>query len=264
LGFRSGFINQVAQLRPLAAAHTPNVTEAELTLLPHAARSYIVRVGSLGRPRLWSFLVHRVGHLKRGERYGWERCEAWQYSMNVGVARIMHVKLWARGLVPVVQRSVYESGRGSTLTRMLDRFHPEAGSGFLYDAGELAMYLNDAILFAPSMLLVPEASWRQSDEMSFEVTFQDGRNRASTRVLLDGRGVLRSVRTLALPSEPLHSSGLRLGGGMTVAVDSWVPSSDRLVPSVGKVIWSLGNGDFCHAQFRTVLKDSKFNAHPLG
>ena len=49
-------------------------------------------------------------------------------------------------------------------------------------------FLNDAVIFAPSMLLRLPVSWSRAGDRSFDVTLADGGHRVAARVFLDERG----------------------------------------------------------------------------
>ena len=61
-------------------------------------------------------------------------------------------------------------------------------SGPENDASELVTYLNDAVFFAPSMLLALPVSWAPAGDASFDVTLEDCGHRVTARVFTDERG----------------------------------------------------------------------------
>ncbi len=116
------------------------------------------------------------------------KCEAWQYNTRLALARIFYMQLRFFGLVPVLGRDTYVDGRGRMLIRLLDLVTVGDGTGEAYDIGELVTYLNDGIMIAPTMLLVPEVQWSEVDERSFELSIADhGRT-------VQGAGVRRRAR----------------------------------------------------------------------
>src|SRR6188768_4190973 len=71
------------------------VTESDLEPLPEAARRYLRFMAVVGRPRDWSFRLGFTGRFRRSRGGAWMRCEAWQYSTRVGLARIFHIRIRA-------------------------------------------------------------------------------------------------------------------------------------------------------------------------
>ncbi|MCE3277806.1 MAG: hypothetical protein K0R13_3661 [Propionibacteriaceae bacterium] len=56
------------------------------------------------------------------------------------------------------------------------------------DLGELTTYVNDALMLAPSMLLIPALTWRAVDDDSFDISMSDGTITATSRVYVDEQG----------------------------------------------------------------------------
>ncbi len=104
-----------------------------------------------------------------------------------------------RNGLPVLGRDTYADGRGRMLIRLLDLITVGDGTGEAFDIGELVTYLNDGIMMAPSMLLVPEVRWSEVDAGSFDVALTDhGRTVKGARVRRPTRraGQLRDDRPL--------------------------------------------------------------------
>lgn len=64
-------------------------------------------------------------------------------------------------------------GRGRMHGRLLGLVTVADGSGPEYDASELVTLLNDAVIFAPSMLLRLPVSWSAASDRSFDVALAD-------------------------------------------------------------------------------------------
>ena len=143
----------VATLGVSASPPAPPVTEADLAALPEAAVRYLNFMGVAGRPPDSSFLAHVTGRFRLRPQLPWMRCEAWQYNSSPRVARLFHMRITAAGVLPMTGRDAYLRGRGrmhgklAGLVTVADAAGPEA------DLSELVTYLNDAVFFAPSMLL---------------------------------------------------------------------------------------------------------------
>ena len=116
-------------------------------------------MGVVGRLRDWSFRLGFRGRFRIKPQQPWMPCEAWQYNSRLALARIFHIRIRMGGTIPIIARDTYINGHGRMLVKLLDLFTIADGAGEEYDIGELATYLNDAVLVAPSMLLVPEVAW---------------------------------------------------------------------------------------------------------
>ena len=114
-------------------------------------------MGVAGRPRDWSFYARFVGRFRRTPGDRWLPAEAWQYNSARPVARVFVLRVRIAHLVPMVGRDTYLGGRGRMVGTLLG-LRVVDGSGDDFDLGELMTYLNDAVLLAPTTLLVPAVS----------------------------------------------------------------------------------------------------------
>lgn len=122
-------------------------------------------------------------------------------------------------LLPLLGRDTYDHGHGHMVGTLFDRFTVVDGHGDEFDIGELATYLDDAILFAPSMLLGTATSWRAVDDTSFEVGLTDAGRTVTGRVRLDG-----AARPTTSAPPPVRRPGRRPRG---VRVDVRQHQEDR-------------------------------------
>ncbi len=186
---RAKFLREVAALGlPAGPANDRPVTEAELDPLPATAQRYLRYMGVVGRPRDWSFRLSFSGRFRLRLSGPWAPFVSWQYNTRLELARIFHMRLRAWRVVPLLGRDTYVRGHGRMLGKVLDLVTVVDAAGPEFDVGELITYLNDAILFAPSMLLGPETAWSEVDEHSFDVSLADHGTTVTARVFVDGFG----------------------------------------------------------------------------
>lgn len=135
------------------------------------------------------------------------------------------------------------------------------GHGREFDVGELATWLNDAILVAPSMLLGPATTWADVDDSSFAVTVTDAGLTVAAQVTVDERGAPSDFRTTdryaALPGGPVRAP-------WTTPVAGWSLSGERPLPTGGSAVWHLPEGPFVYAEGRFVPESIEYNVAPGG
>ena len=133
------------------------------------------------------------------------------------------------------------------------------GQGPEFDVGELATYLNDAILVAPSMLLGAGTSWSEVDHRCFDVTLADAGLRVTARVSLDEHGAPLDFSTTdryaALPGGPVRAR-------WTTPIMRWELVGDRPLPTSGAAVWHLPEGPFTYAEGRFVPGSVEYNVAP--
>jgi hypothetical protein len=248
---RAKFLREVDAAGLPRAPHEPVfVTERDLAGLPNAALRYLGFMGVSLRPRTWSFRLHSVGKFRLAPERPWMACEAWQYNSALSVARIFHMRLRFGGVVPMLVRDTYVRGRGRMRGRVWDAYSIVDESNEKIDTGELVTYLNDAILFAPAMLLGPMATFGEVDERAFDVTLRDSGRAVSARVFVDERGAVTDFSTVdrfgADPTQPNEMIRAR----WSTPIGGWKMVSGRPVPTGGTAIWHFPSGDFAYADFR--------------
>jgi hypothetical protein len=236
-----------------------SVREAELAGLPDAARRYLRLAGVVGRPADWSFQLHSRGRFRFRQGWPWMPCEAWQYNSRPGVARVFHMRIDAAGLLPMLGRDSYLSGRGRMHGRLLGLVTVADGSGPEYDASELVTFLNDAVIFAPSMLLRLPVSWSAASDRSFDVTLADRGHRVTARVFLDETGAVRDFST---DDRYADTPGGLARARWSTPVQDWREAEGRRLPSSGSAIWHLPDGPLTYAEFTFSPGDISCNVAP--
>lgn len=243
------------------------VTASAIAHLPPPARRYLELRGVVGRPRVWSFQVAFSGRFRLGPDRPWLPCEAWQYNVAHRPARVYVMRLRIAGAVPMHGVDTYVNRLGSMRGRLLGVPVVNA-SGPEMDVGELATYLDDALLLAPSMLLVPEVTWDALDERSFRVTLRDGELAVSAFVEVDELG--RLVEVLTSDRWAALQGGMRRAPWRT-PVDGWVGVDGTLFPGRCRAVWDLEDGPYPYAEgtfhpstFRTNLLPSEAGTLALG
>ncbi len=257
---RSKFLREVtAAGLPQAPATNPPVTDADLARLPATVQRYLRSMGVVGRPRDWSLRLSFTGRFRMKLDGRWAQITSWQYNTRLDTARIFHMRLRIGGLLPVLGRDSYLHGRGRMLGKALDLLTVVDGSGSEYDVSELVTYLNDAILFAPSMILGPETAWTDVDEHSFDVSLTDRGTTVSARVFVDPHGAPTDFSTT--DRFAADRSGVLVRYRWTTPVEMG-EIAGRPVCRRGQAIWHLPEGPKPYAEFSVVPGSLAFNVPP--
>ena len=252
--------------RPGAADAAPVVrtlvSERDLAPLPEPARRYLRAMGVVGRARDTSFHLAWKGRFRPRVGSPWLRCDAWQCNTCEPVTRGFRMRLWAGGVVPVHGRDSYADGHGRMLIRTLGLFTIADATGHELDMGELVTWLDDAILFAPSMLLAPNVKWLEADGHSFDLDFEDHGLRVHGRVRVDARGLpLYFVTHDRWCANPVDRGRL-IRAQWRTPVDEWTEVDGRTVPVRVRAIWHLPQGEFTYADVRVVPENLAWNEPP--
>jgi hypothetical protein len=238
------------------------IASSALSSLPEPAQRYLQFMGVVGRARNWSFRLGFTGLFRTAPRQPWLKCEAWQYSNSLALARIFHIRIRFGGFLPMIGRDTYVNGRGRMLIRLMDLFTVEDGTGREYDIGELVTYLNDAVLIAPSMLLVPEISWAPVDSSSFDISLSHCGRTVSARITVDENGAPVDFSTTDRfcynPRRPKELIRAR----WSTPIAGWEVAEGRPRATGAQAVWHLEEGPFVYADFRLVPGSLAFNVRP--
>lgn len=263
---RSHFAAEVATagLEAQPPQQGPVVSDADLQPLPAAAQRYMRYMGAVGRPRDWSFVLQSRGRFRlKPEDSAWFDVETWQYNTRLDVARLFRMEGRMGGLLPVVARDTYVSGKGHMVGKLFDLVTVADGQGPELDTGELVTYLNDAVLFAPSFLLIPEVAWSDVDPDSFEVSLRDRGRTVTGRVVIDQNGAVRDFvttdRFLEDPHDPKHPL---IRAEWHTPVEGWQHVAGRAIPLKGKGVWQLKQGPYTYAELSFEPSSLDFNRAP--
>lgn len=264
---RKKFMRELAALGlpggPPRETPTAPVTEADLAPLPGPAQRYLRFMGVVDRPRDSSFRVGFTGRFRTARDARWMRCEAWQYDSRMPVARIFHIRLRMGGLVPVLGRDTYVDGHGRMLIRVLDAITVGDGHGEEFDVGELVTYLNDGIMIAPSMLLVPDVEWSPVDASTFDVALTDRGHTVAARVSVDERGAPVDFSTTDRFAADPHDAAKLVRARWTTPMEGWHDvGGGRRLWKRGQAVWHLPEGEFAYADFTPIAGSLVFNVKP--
>ncbi|MBN1608965.1 MAG: hypothetical protein JW940_20225 [Polyangiaceae bacterium] len=261
--FRDRFLEEISTLGlPTQPGALPAVTETDISPLPEPAQRYLRFMGVVGRPRDWSFRLGFTGRFQVNRGAPWRPCEVWQFDTSPVVSRTFFMKMRFGGL-PVIGRDSYRDGHGHMLGKLLDLFTVIDGSGTEYDISELVTYLDDLVLMAPSMLLVPAVSFSAVEERSFDVALTDHGQTVRGRVFLDEQAAPVSFETAdRFCEDPAHPKQL-LRARWSTPTAGFERIDGRLLPRRAQAMWHLPDGDQPYADFSVVPGSVAFNV-PAG
>ena len=236
------------------------VTERDLEGLPRAAKRYMLFMRVLGRPRDTSFRAHWEGRFRLGPHKEWAPCEIWQLNRSIDVARIFHMRMNIAGVLPTYVRDLYVHGGGRMAGKILDLFDIADDASEKVTIGELVTYVNDALMFAPSMLLGPSTTWATVDDGAFDVTLTDWGHAVTARVFVDADGAMFNFSTTGrFGEDPAdHAAGL-VRTEWTTPVDGWKSIADRMRPKSARAVWHYPSGDFCYVEVSSEGMELDYN-----
>jgi hypothetical protein len=247
---RAKLIAEVAEARlPNGPGSRERVSDNEIAVLPEPARRFMRFMGVPGHPRIWSFRARWTGAFRRTPSEAWMPCEAWQYNTRLEVARVFHMRLRLHGVLPILVRDTYIRGGGRMRGRLFDAVSVVDQADDKIATGELVTYLNDAILFAPSMLLGAETTWTDVDDRSFDVALTDRGRTVKGRVFVDERGAVTDFSTTDRYGVDPARPGEMVRTRWSTPIRAWSTAAGRPLITHGEAVWHFQSGDFPYASF---------------
>jgi len=237
------------------------VTDDDLARLPEPVRRYLRFMRVPGRPRDASVRIRMHGRFRPGLRAAWRTLDSRQYNTGPPeTARVFHMRLPFFG-VPVLGRDTYLEGHGRMLIRPVDAFTVQDAHGEAFDLGELVTWVNDAVLFAPSMLLHPSVNWHADGEDAFRLVMVDHLHTVEARVEVDPSGAVTGFVT---PDRWFAPSGARdpVRTPWSTPVEGWRECGDRMLPTAVRAEWLLDDGPFTYAEATVSCGDVAWDVPP--
>ena len=224
------------------------MTDADVASLPEPAQRYLHFMGVPGRPRDRALTARFVGQFRIRPNQPWMPFHAWQFNTTDPVTRMIHMRIDVAGIIPMFGTDTYVHGKGRMHGKALGLITVADGAGREFDLGELVTYVNDAVMLAPSMLLTPRCEWTPVDADSFDLTFTDGENVVSARVVVDDVGRLVDFQTedrwYAATDPPTRTR-------WSTPVEGWTTAPDgRPIPRFGSAVWHFSDGDLAYVRGR--------------
>lgn len=247
---------------PTGAAGEALVTESDLAALPPAAQRYMRFMNVVGRARDWSFRCHFEGRFLFGGE--WVPCQCAQYNSRLVVARFFHMRLRVKGIVPTYVRDTYFRGQGHMLGKALDTFTVVDDASEEISIGECATYLNDAVLMAPSMLLVPAVSWAAAGDDAFDLALTDCGRTVRARVFVASDGAVTDFSTNDRFYAPPGSKEPPARAEWRTPVDGWQEHRGRKLPTSARAVWILPGGPLTYVELDLDPTAFEANVAPAG
>lgn len=226
-------------LPPLPDDASP-ITEAEVAALPPAARRYLRFMGVVGSARVRAFAMRARGRFLFDG--AWVPCECAQYNRRAPIARVFHMTLRVKSVVPVYVRDLYLAGHGRMSGRVLDLVSMVDDAREEVSVGECVTYLNDAVLMAPSMLLSPEVAWSHVDDGAFDLALTDAGRTVRARVFVDAAGAVTDFSTTDRYYVAAGDKGPPTRTEWRTPVDAWQAREGPCLPQTARAVWMLPGG----------------------
>ena len=185
---RSGLAGTMTNTRP------PDITEADLAVLPPLVRRYLRFAGVVGTPYVRGFRARMTGRIRGSPTAPWMPFRAEQYNFYDPPRRYFWMEATRAGL-PVDGLHAYDEADASMRIRLLSLVPVVDLRGPDMMRTETVTILNDMCILAPGRLLDPSIRWREIDARSVEAAYTNGPHTIRAVLLFDDSGALVDFRS---------------------------------------------------------------------
>ena len=187
--FRSRFEHDREALFARSPIEAPLVRDGDLASLPPLMRTYLTRMGVVGRPRVRNLRVTLSAQMRSSATASWMEATATQYEFFDSPARLFHMNASRMG-VPFDIYHRYVEGAATFQVRIAGLFSmvDERGVGITQD--ETVTLMNDVLVMAPAAVLDLPFSYDSLGERSLRATFRNAGFTVSAVLTFNGDGDL--------------------------------------------------------------------------
>lgn len=248
--FQSETRRIASELTALPRTPASVVTATDLAALPEPVRRWLTRSGIVGRPRARFVRLRQRGELRTAPDQTFMQARAEQYFRISDPAFVWSVSLRMFGVLPVLGRDSYVSGRGhmridaAGLWPIVDARGPEI------DQGTLLRFLGELVWF-PSAALEPYIRWEANDRDSARAFMTYGGMSVPAWFTFDAEGRPTRMEALRYMSD---GKDARITA-WEVTMNAWQRFEDVEVPTHGEVSWLLESGRFTYYRWEITRVD---------
>lgn len=187
--FRSRFARERDALLGSQRRPAPLVTDADLVALPPLMRTYLERVGAVGRPRIRNMRVEFDAQMRSSATAPWMEATATQYEFFDPPARLFYMNASRAGIpFDVFHRYVGHAATFQVRIASLIPMVNKSGPGITHD--ETVTLMNDVLVMAPAAVLDLPFTFETIDAHRLHATFRNGPFTVSAILLFDVAGDL--------------------------------------------------------------------------
>lgn len=218
------------------------VTADMLNHLPEPAQRYLNYTGVVGKPWIDTARVRYTGRFRLAADKPWLPIQAEQVYATNPPAFQWRARFKMFGLWIMHARDTYRHGHGHMFGKIAGLISVFDARGPEIDQGTRLRYLNEMTWF-PIALLSDYITWQAVDEQSFDVTFTDGSQSVTARLVVDALGRLTNFIT----QRYRESKGTYTLDRWETPMTEWGQLGGLNLPVCGQAVWKLPTGDLPYA-----------------
>jgi hypothetical protein len=169
-----------------------------------------------------------------------------QYNFFGSFSRLFLMKASVM-FIPFHALHIYSEKRATFLVRVANLFNVVDIKGEELTMAETVTLLNDMCLMAPGNLHDQRLSWKEIDNLSCQVTLDNGKYKVSAILYFNEKGEL--INFVSDDRSALQDDGSLRKARWSTPVRDYRDFGGRKIPTYGEAIWNYPEGDFTYGIF---------------
>ncbi len=236
--FERNAMEEVRTMMSLLRKGNRIISKHDIAQLPAPVQKWLTNSGTVGHMGISLMRLKQRGQLRMEPNGRWMDMTAEQYfnadhQAFIWLARIKY------GVTHIAGKDVYKEGHGHVQISIASMYDIADASGAETDQGSMLRYLAE-IQWFPSAALSPLIAWKELDSVSAMATITYNDKYASGIFRFDAAGRVKSFEALRYMNKDGHYSLEQ----WWVPVTGYTVFDGITVPSKGRAVWKLAEGDF--------------------
>lgn len=207
-----------------------SITVHDLEGLPLPLKTYLKKVGVVGKPKDGHVVFRQKGRIKTSTEKGWTNFRAIQYMTSSTPNFI-----WSAQAYPLFIRDKSIAGKGEVKVNLFGLKNIALADGANSDQSALSRCLGE-LMFYPVGFLSADIAWEAIDDKSVKAKVHTQGTQAEGIFYFNPNGLLSHFKTKRYKDESLEE--------FTGIAENYKTMSGLLIPTTMRAIWNLEEGDF--------------------
>lgn len=244
--FKRRIAGEVSRLlaQRIPRSETP-VTAADLDHMPEPVQRWLRWAGAVGTRCPETVHLKQHGRFRLGPDKPWMSFSAQEHYTIHPPGFVWPARFRIAPFVTIEGRDAYMDGHGSIDMRLCGVIPVARQRGPEMDQGALLRFLNEIVWF-PAAALEPYIAWDAIDASSARATITYGDVTAAAEFMFDDQGRPIDMRATRYRTV---GSGYALSDWST-PFSAYGEFAGIRVPTAGRGVWTLEDGDFCYVELR--------------
>lgn len=228
----------------------PLITESDLAHLPGPVRRYLIYVGAVGKPKVYSMKAVFEAEM-RSKDQDWFTLDVEQHNFFDQKERFFFLDAKVKGL-PTRGYHKYAGGDASMCIKLLGLLPVVSADGDMMFTAETVTFFNDMCFLAPATLIDERIHWEEIDSSSVRATFTNLSTSIGAVLHFNREGQL-----INFVSDDRYDVNAEQRYRFSTPLSNFLKMNGFTLPTYGEAIWHYPEGPFVYGKY--TLKQITYN-----